>query len=143
LNDRPEALTEAELLFEQQKITLQQFEAIQQMTLMAQESSTSQATTLMNAVPQPQAFFLQGSNGFEDLIALMRSEGMQMLIGLVAFAFALVALFGFLFSRSPHPISLPDPPTIAPVAPTPVAPTPAAPANPVPGYYYTPPTTPQ
>ncbi|MBD2024198.1 hypothetical protein [Leptolyngbya sp. FACHB-711] len=148
LNDRPKALTEAELLFEQQKITLQQFEAIQQMTLAAQEASVSQATTLMNAVPQPQAFFLQGSGGFDDLIALMRSEGMQMLIGLVAFAFGLVALFGFLFSRSADPVSQPDPTTAAPVtpiAPTPVAPVapvaPAAPTNPVP--YSTPPATPQ
>ncbi|MBD1851690.1 hypothetical protein H6F87_16990 [Cyanobacteria bacterium FACHB-502] len=148
LNDRPKTLTEAELLFEQQKITLQQFEAIQQMTLAAQEASVSQATTLMNAVPQPQAFFLQGNGGFDDLIALMRSEGMQMLIGLVAFAFGLVALFGFLFSRSADPVSQPDPTTTAPVtpiAPTPVAPVapvaPAAPTNPVP--YSTPPATPQ
>ncbi|MEP0914550.1 hypothetical protein NDI45_26975 [Leptolyngbya sp. GB1-A1] len=148
LNDRPKALTEAELLFEQQKITLQQFEAIQRMTLAAQEASVSQATTLMNAVPQPQAFFLQGGGGFDDLIALMRSEGMQMLIGLVAFAFGLVALFGFLFSRSADPVSQPDPTTTAPVtpiAPTPVAPVapvaPAAPTNPVP--YSTPPATPQ
>jgi hypothetical protein len=155
LNDRPKALTEAELLFEQQKITLQQFETIQQMTLAAQESSTSQATTLMNAVPQSQAFFLQGGGGFDDLIALMRSEGMQMLIGLVAFAFALVALFGFLFSGSSDPVPQPNPTTaapVAPIAPTPAAPiapapsaptAPAAPANPVPRYYTSPTTAPQ
>ncbi|WP_088894951.1 hypothetical protein [Leptolyngbya ohadii] len=146
LNDRPKALTEAELLFEQQKISLQQLEAIQRMTLAAQEAGVNQATTLMNAIPQPQAFLIQGNGGFEDLIALMRSEGMQMLIGLVAFAFALVALLGFLFSRSSDPVPLPDPTTaapLAPIAPQPVAPVapvptapvaPAAPANPVPRY---------
>jgi hypothetical protein len=151
----PNELTQAELLFEQQKISLQQFQEMQAMILGAQAAGMDQAAAMMDSAPKPQALFIQSGGGFDDLIALMKSEGFQMLVGLVAFAFALVALFGFLFSGSSDPVPLPDPTTIAPVAPiapTPVAPVapaptappaPAAPANPVPGYYYQPPTTPQ
>lgn len=124
LENRPKELTEAELLLEQQRISIEQFKAVQEMVIAAQQSSTDQTKSLLGAMPKPNVFI--ESQGFGDLIALMKSEGMQLLIGGVscffALAFAATLLFGSRNSTpAPAPLPYSVPPTTAPV---PLAPTP-------------------
>ncbi|MEP0913281.1 hypothetical protein NDI45_20425 [Leptolyngbya sp. GB1-A1] len=130
LENRPKELTEAELLLEQQRISIEQFKAVQEMVVAAQQSSTDQTKTLLEAMPKPNVFV--ESQGFGDLIALMKSEGMQLLVGSVSFLFALVFMASLLLgSRDSTPAPAPMPYRVPPsTAPVPLAPTPYPPTSP-------------